>query len=449
MAVSVKPKTQSNYRRAGASFYAYLEQIYRLDPTFPKLHTIINEFNLFQLDVIIREYLTLQFNTKENQGDTLRGKVCGILYCLAVDYGIALSSSLLPSLRRICKGADNMLEQWYGKKVTGKFPILNPILEAMLKVATPDEQWAILFPQRFCLRSQHYCNNVNKEELPEIPEEEEIPIEHIQIKDLRFTPNINNPNALTIITRFDKNHQNLTHMERTVYCSCGTPWTCVVHMAQKRFINNKWPLDAAAVQCRTGDMYYSAMRTIIRYLIKKIGLNPENYGTHALRSGGISELFIEGRGAIFIKNFVWYKNLNSIFIYIKPNNPDLLKFVPTFTAYRESRLRESGLSDKVDKHWEDIWKEEKEQSNKVKRSRKNSVKLTQASFLQGPVRGSLNRTSRQHRLPNRINVNKMSIKPTRHVYTDYRVRVKKPVIKPNNNPLIKTSVGMRRNPFRH
>ena len=53
----------------------------------------------------------------------------------------------------------NLLEQWYGKKTVGKYPILNPILERMLDEATEDEAWAILGGHRFCNRSQAMTNN--------------------------------------------------------------------------------------------------------------------------------------------------------------------------------------------------------------------------------------------------------------------------------------------------
>ena len=322
MAAPVTDGTQKNYRGAGKRFYSYLDLVYQRDPTFPKIQDILNHFHLQQLDVIMREYLTVKLNATHNKGGTLRGEACGILYCLACDFGIALTTALLPSVKRICKGADNILEKWYGKRVTGKYPILRPILEDMLKHATPDEAWALLLAFEFCLRSQHYCNNKNRK-LPDDFSDDDNPSpppkKHVCTENMRLSPSIQNPNSMTISTMYDKNNPNRSYMERTVYCCCHTPWTCIVHMAQKRFLSKKYAPGAALAQCRTGDMYYSAMRCIVRDLIKKIGLNPKNYGTHSLRSGGTSELYIEGRSSIFIKNFCWWNNLNSIFIYIRPN----------------------------------------------------------------------------------------------------------------------------------
>ena len=251
-------------------------------------------------------------------------------------------------------------------------------------------------------------------------------------------------------------------MERTVYCSCKTRWTCVVHEAQKRFINNKWPLDAALAQCRTGDMHYSAMRCIIRSLIKKIGLNPSNYGTHSERSGGTSEMFIEGRGATFIKAFNWWRNLGSVFAYIKPNNPDLLKYFPSFAAYRASRLKESGLANKVDSQWDAMFIEWNKQQKKIARVRNRERIFAQAARSSGPVKGPLNSSTVQNRLPlgNPKNLSgpaaqlnsrgvKMHHRPMNFSrYTNYRSSDKRVNMKQSVPKYVKTSVGWRSNPYR-
>ena len=330
----------------------------------------------------------------------------------------------------------------------------------MLQFATEDERWALLVAQRFCLRSQHYCNN-DKIPLPsdKSDNDDDTPVSYLRVRDLRFNPNIHNPTALTVISRFDKNNRDLTHMERTVYCTCHTKWTCIVHVAQNRFWNNKWSWDAALVQCRDGDMYYSAMRKIVRDLIKKIGLNPSNYGTHGPRSGGTSEMFIEGHGATFIKTFNWWKNLGSVFQYIKPNNPDLLKYVSSFEEYRASRRREAGRETGFDSQLDNVWVEWNNQCKKINRARRDNNILAQAAKCSAPIRGPLNTSTFQNRLPlgNPRNssgpaaqLNSRGVSMHRRPmnfekYTNYassykKVHVKKPV-------WVKTSMGWRCNPY--
>ena len=103
IAESVSDSTKRNYRGTGRRFYEYLDEAYAIDPEFPKLDDIMKTFDLWQLDVILREYLTAKFNATHNAGSTLNTEACGILYCIAVDYGIALSATLLPSIQKYAR----------------------------------------------------------------------------------------------------------------------------------------------------------------------------------------------------------------------------------------------------------------------------------------------------------------------------------------------------------
>ena len=436
LAASVKPSTRKGYRAAGKRFYDYMEMLYKQSPEFPKLTDILNTFNLPQLNIVLGDYLTYKFNRTLNTGGTLNNEAAGILYCFAVDYGIVLSTALLPSIKKVCAGADNILLDLFGPRTKGKYPILNPILENMLKFATVWEKWALLLAHRFCLRSQHYCNQ-NKYKRPADASDSEDESEEgnfLRIQDLRFDPDINNPTSLTIITKGDKNNPNLQHMERTVECTCNSPWSCVVHLGQQLFKNNNLPLSAAACQCRTGDMHYSAMRCIVRSLIKKIGLVPGNYGTHSLRSGGTSELFIEGRSAIFIKNFVWWNNLSSIFVYIKPNNPDLLHYVPSFASYRKQRLRNLDSSDFIDRHWNEVWENIDKENSKKRRGRRTAIAQIRAALRPGSKRISRKKAKASRFIPDTSQ------------YTDY-ARLGYSATK-GQVAYVKTTVGWRKNPFR-
>ena len=109
--------------------------------------------------------------------------------------------------------------------------------------------------QRFCLRSQHYCHNRNKNIKNPKP----------FIQRANFIPNMRNPRAVSIATSHDKNNPNLEHMERVVYCTCGkSRWTCYVHFAKRFLQAHPLPPYAALVQCKSGDMYYSAMLNIVK-----------------------------------------------------------------------------------------------------------------------------------------------------------------------------------------
>ena len=248
MSTSIKSKTADQYRSIGNKFYAFLAHWRKKQPDLPLIEDLLNNFDIFQLDSLIYNFLVLKFNAKANTGGTLRNNASGILYCMACDYGIAISGDMLPGVRRICKGADGYLEELFGERRIGKFPILLPILEKMLKHATEKERFALLIAVHFCLRSKHYCNNRSKK----LKNRNQF----IKRKDFHFIPDQRNPRAISISTSHDKNNPHLEHMERVVYCTCGiTRWTCVVHEAKKYFDSHFVPPESALVQCEDGDMH--------------------------------------------------------------------------------------------------------------------------------------------------------------------------------------------------
>ena len=402
MLASVKEKTSNIYRSYGRAFYKYIDKLKEIQIDLPSLYDILNNFNIFQLDVLIYEFLTSKFNAKAVRGGTLHNTACGILYSLAIDFGITLTCELLPGTRRLCKGAENKYIEIFGIHPKGKYPILNPILEKMLEYANENEKFALLIAQRFCLRSQHYCNNRNQNV--------NYKNYYLKRRDFIFIPNQDNPRAICITTRFDKNNPNLEHMDRVVYCCCNkTKWTCIVHTAKERFDKYYFDPESALLQCKSGDMYYRAMLAIVKSLIKKIGLDPKNYGTHSCRSGGTTELFLIGKQAIWIQNFGWWNNIGSVMIYIKPNNPDLLKFVSSSLEYQELRAKEGGDLDKREKDLSNLQLEIVKQNNKKKRGNKIGKAIKKAAIIANPNNTNI--------AP--INLAQLRVKKQQHFYTQY------------------------------
>ena len=382
MAASVQEKTSKIYRNYGVAFYEYIESVRKIQDDLPRIGDILNNFDIFQLDVLIYEYLTTKFNAKAVTGGTLRNTACGILWSLAVDFGISLTCELLPGVRKVCKGADNTLRDIFGDHPRGKYPILNPILEKMLDHATAKEKFALLIAQRFCLRSQHYCNNRN--------ENVRRKNNYILIEDFSFIPNMEDPRAISIATSHDKNNPNLEHMERVIHCCCGTTkWTCVVHFAKQYFEEHKYEPGSALVQCKTGDMHYRAMLKIVKNLIKKIGLNPDNYGTHSCRSGGTTEWFLVGKQAIWIQNFGWWNNIGSVMIYVRPNNPDLATIFGSTLEYSELRASEGQALDKRENDLTKLQLEVNKQNKKRIKGNKVGKILKQAAVVSGHAGGNI------------------------------------------------------------
>ena len=334
IANSVSESVAKQYLRYGEYFSAWLLQQHNINNNIPLYSDLIKKCDIIILDSLIGDFLTFKFNKTLNTGGTLHNTVCGILYKLALD-NIHLTAEMLPSVRRICKGANNVLNKYVGINAQkGKRAILNPILEALLKHANPNEKFALLFATRFCLRSQHYCyvktSDVSK-------------INYITRDNVFFEPsNVSKPTAMVIANTKDKNHQSMHYMERTVYCSCHTPWSCVVCIGKKYFDSYSFlPNTATFIRdSNNNGMTYTTMLDIVKKLIKLEGLDPSEYGTHSCRAGGTSEFFLLGKGAIWIQNFAHWKNIGSVLVYIRPNNPDLRKYVTSVANYCDLRKLE-------------------------------------------------------------------------------------------------------------
>ena len=205
----------------------------------------------------------------------------------------------------------------------------------MLKFANFNEKFAILFQFKFCLRAEHYCIDNG---------------EYICGRNVQFIPNIFNPTHVAIRTSNDKNHKNSSSvsLDRTLKCECKGYWPqlCMVHMAQKYCLTRLDKPDEPLVMADKGPMKYNTMLSIVRKLIAKLGLDPMNYGTHSLRSGGTTELHLEGWPILNIQQFVHWESLQSVLRYIRPNNPDLEKFGYTSTHYEIMRTEQRGIKPK-------------------------------------------------------------------------------------------------------
>ena len=114
MSLTVRTETEYNYRSAGDDFYGWFKHQQKLQPGLPDLKVLLNTFAILQLDKIIYTYLTDEFNATTCRGGTLHNNACGILYCLACDFGVAISCGSLNGVSKICKGADRKLEQIFG-----------------------------------------------------------------------------------------------------------------------------------------------------------------------------------------------------------------------------------------------------------------------------------------------------------------------------------------------
>ena len=145
----------------------------------------------------------------------------------------------------------------------------------------------------------------------------------------------------------------------------------------------------------------------LKSLIKQIGLDPANYGTHSLRSGGTTELFLIHKEAVWIQHFGWWNNIGSVNIYIRPNNPDLKKVFGSTIEYIELRDKESRILEEIEHSYSEYKLELKKQVNKQKRQKRHQQRMKHIAINCGSnsyqivphsnePNYSYNKTSNQH-----------------------------------------------------
>ena len=62
-------------------------------------------------------------------------------------------------------------------------------------------------------------------------------------------------------------------------------------------------------------MSYGYFEKAIKAIMKQLGVNPKYYGTHSLRAGGATEMYLAGYNIIDIRNFAWWRALESVLTY--------------------------------------------------------------------------------------------------------------------------------------
>ena len=217
---------------------------------------------------------------------------------------------------------------------TPKLAIFNPMLEAMLKVTRNSYvKLALLLAQRLCFRAQHYLKTDSEADF-------------LTLGKIKFRYNKDGSvKNMSVHNKRDKNNKSTYEMQRTVYCSCHTDWTCLPCMAEKvvqmRLAYGAKPSDPLIINDDGDHMTYAHLEEAIKAIMTQLGVDPKHYGTHSLRAGGATEMHLAGFSLFDIRNFAWWRAMESVLTYIRPANQDMEKFVPDFGEYCKSRKNKS------------------------------------------------------------------------------------------------------------
>ena len=285
---------------------------------------------------IIATYLQYLFNITYNLGNSLAADLEAVKYVSALN-GVYLNNSDFKWWPRLKRGCNEISRHAFGKPPNErKRALFNPMIEDMLKAAQNDAiiKLAVLLAHRLCLRAQHYVKTEAQE------------VDIMTYGSLSFDKDKHgNVISMTYRNHTDKNHPVGTHpMDRTVYCTCHTEWTCLPCFACE-FIEFNMEYGAKdksdyLIAYQYEVLTYQEWLAIFKVLIVQSGLDPELYGTHSLRAGGTSERDIMGETPHELQMFGWWKSINSVFAYIRLGNPDIRKYwanLDKYVAYRRAQ----------------------------------------------------------------------------------------------------------------
>ena len=292
------------------------------------------------------DWAVFEFNNKKNIGNTIKRKCSEILLHLN-HYDIHLTLEFLPGINRICKGMNKIANKCWGKMINKpKRALLRPMIRKILKECNNNrDRLRILFPFEFMLRSEHYVWNNDPKNKP-----------YLLMGNLQFeklNPSTGRPNALTIHMGKDKNHQFERDLQRTVYCKCHTKWAdlCVVCLSWRTLRAELWEGEKSqpVIQDVQGrPVTYNSQLSFVQAVVKNLGLDPSEYGSHSMRAGGATEAFLSGHTALEIQQFGEWESLGSVLRYIRPKNPDLRLFKLSCSTYenlRREQERKLAVSD--------------------------------------------------------------------------------------------------------
>ena len=128
---------------------------------------------------------------------------------------------------------------------------------------------------------------------------------------------------------------------RTLYCKCkqyGKKYCCVHTLAEilKDRRGAQHQHEALFLNPNGYPITYNQWSKILQVLCRAIGIDPKYYTSHSLRIGEATDRSMRGESIERIMKFIGWKHRKSAMIYIRPDNPDFVKFGITMIKYSRS-----------------------------------------------------------------------------------------------------------------
>ena len=332
---SIQSRTHKAYFLRNEKFTNWLKDSNAIDKNIPIWEDFIKLHDLKAIDGLIADFLVCKFNQRGNSGGTLAGDISAIMFCMQ-QCGCTISGELLPQSNRIVTGATNIVRMYKDPHIgEGTRALLNPLLNAQLECCDNIiQRLRILVPTRFGLRAEHVCSDKTAED--GIPR-------YLKRSHICFGPSDSDePQWVSIKTGKDKNHKFLTHLNRTVYCSCQLKgYACVVHELHA-YLHGSAPLPKDDCLLRNDDnspLKYDPFNDYAKKLAILIGIPPRHYTSHTYRKAAMTEFSLGGMDPLEIREFGKWRNISFADIYVKWDNPELSLFC-NVEEYRRLRKKQ-------------------------------------------------------------------------------------------------------------
>ncbi len=261
-------------------------------------------------------YAAFRFKTSTIIGASFKNELYGIRSVhIDLGYELDIRKGSMKRLGRIRDG-------WTRLRTSNqrlKKPVTSVILKKFLACLSPldrDHQTlrAILCFAKFgLLRVSEYTYGINGNSP--------------KVKDISLIPDAINPDYL--VYRFNKSKCNQFKKRERIVCVCTCPNPCAIHELVNMLAFRKiTSINDNLFQLKNGSCPTdNQVRNLISSLCGLCGLNPKEFSSHQLRSGGVVDLLCAGVADSVVQELARWANLDSMIPYKKLSDENLAKLI--------------------------------------------------------------------------------------------------------------------------
>ena len=275
---------------------------------------------------LLSRYSSWRFRTTGVAGKTIKADISGInVFLHFYGYGLNLHHGYSEPYVRTCRGIDRIRRIYkIGRRTVFRRALVIEMLNKLLIHLPLEHEFmrimraVVLFGYATGFRSHNYVLTKRGG--------------FVKLKNIKFYPNVDNPTHLLVYLPYAKTHQldHATGESRTLKCQCKKGDLCAVHevaaLVKKRYKHSKHRNRALFLLPNGVPVSYYYLKQTLEKLCMLYDLDPKFYTPHALRIGLATYMHRKGYTLPAIMKRLGWTSRKSAMKYIRPNNPDFVKF---------------------------------------------------------------------------------------------------------------------------